>query len=163
MNMKSAGNRRVIARGIVAGTVAILAATAVAEAQAAIFLARRVIGRVETMSQQSPQSSGASYDSAAVMLEAPAQKVFATAVDALKRAQAQGITVTRVDNNELLVQFTNGQQIAGMKISSLGDKLSHMLITSAHAGSQPNAAALVSDSVLRVCTEMKVECSRARQ
>ena len=161
--MKSRVNRRAMARGIVAGTVAILAASAVAEAQAAIFLARRVIGRVETMSQQAPQSSGASYDSAAVMLEAPAQKVFATAVDALKRAQAQGITVTRVDNTEMLVQFTNGQQIAGMKISSLGDKLSHMLITSAHAGQQPNAAALVSDSVLRVCSEMKVECSRARQ
>lgn len=161
--MKSAAKRRALARGVVAGTVAIVAASAVAEAHAAIFLARRVIGRVETMSQQSPQASGASYDSAAVMLEAPAQKVFATAVDALKRAQAQGITVTRVDTTELLVQFTNGQQIAGMKISSLGDKLSHMLITSAHAGSQPNAAALVSDSVLRVCGEMKVECSRARQ
>ena len=161
--MKSRVNRRAMARGIVAGTVAVMAASAVAEAQAAIFLARRVIGRVETMSQQAPQSSGASYDSAAVMLEAPAQKVFATAVDALKRAQAQGITVTRVDNTEMLVQFTNGQQIAGMKISSLGDKLSHMLITSAHAGQQPNAAALVSDSVLRVCSEMKVECSRARQ
>jgi hypothetical protein len=148
--------------GLVALSAVVLMST-VAEAQAAIFVARRVIGRVETMSQQAPQSNGASYDSAAVMLEAPAQKVFATAVDALKRAQAQGITVTRVDNNELLVQFTNGQQIAGMKISSLGDKLSYMLITSAHAGSQPNAAALVSESVLRVCSEMKVECSRARQ
>lgn len=161
--MKSTVNRRAMARGIVAGTVAVLAASAVAEAQAAIFVARRVIGRVETMSQQSPQASGASYDSAAVMLEAPAQKVFVTAVEALKRAQAKGISVTRVDDTELLVQFTNGQQIAGMKISSLGDKLSHILITSAHAGSQPNAAALVSDSVLRVCAEMKVECSRARQ
>ncbi len=161
--MKSTVNRRAMARGIVAGTVAILAASAVAEAQAAIFVARRVIGRVETMSQQSPHASGASYDSAAVMLEAPAQKVFATAVEALKRAQAKGISVTRVDDTELLVQFTNGQQIAGMKISSLGDKLSHILITSAHAGSQSNAAALVSDSVLRVCAEMKVECSRARQ
>lgn len=161
--MKSTVKRRAMARGIVAGTVAILAASAVAEAEAAIFVARRVIGRVETMSQQAPQASGASYDSAAVMLEAPAQKVFAAAVEALKRAQAKGISVTRVDDTELLVQFTNGQQIAGMKISSLGDKLSHMLITSAHAGSQPNAAALVSDSVLRVCAEMKVACSRARQ
>jgi hypothetical protein len=161
--MKSTYSRRAITRSVAAGLVAIVAASAVAEAQAAIFVARRVIGRVETMSQQSPQASGASYDSAAVMLEAPAQKVFATAVDALKRAQAQGITVTRVDTAELLVQFTNGQQIAGMKISSLGDKLSHLLITSAHAGSQPNAAALVSDSVLRVCSEMKLECSRARQ
>ena len=150
-------------RGGLLALSAVVLLSAVAEAQAAIFVARRVLGRVETMSQQSQQKEGAGYDSAAVMLEAPAQKVFATAVDALKRAQAQGITVTRVDSTELLVQFTNGQQIAGMKISSLGDKLSHMLITSAHAGSQPNAAALVSDSVLRVCSEMKVECSRARQ
>ena len=152
-----------VARGGLLALAAVVLLSTVAEAQAAIFLARRAIGRVESMSQQAPQSSGASYDSAAVMLEAPAQKVFATAVDALKRAQAQGITVTRVDNTEMLVQFTNGQQIAGMKICSLGDKLSHMLITSAHAGQQPNAAALVSDSVLRVCSEMKVECSRARQ
>jgi hypothetical protein len=150
-------------RTTVAGLAAVLTVGAVAEAHAAIFLARRVVGRVEQMSQQSQQPNGAGYDSAAVMLEAPAQKVFATAVSALQRAKDQGITVTRVDNGELLVQFTNGQQIAGMKVSALGDRLSHMLITSAHSGSQPNAAALVSDSVLRVCREMNVECSRARQ
>lgn len=150
-------------RTTIASLAIFLAASAVADAHAAIFLARRVVGRVEQMSQQSQQPGGAGYDSAAVMLEAPAQKVFATAVSALQRAKDQGITVTRIDNTELLVQFTNGQQIAGMKVSALGDRLSHMLITSAHSGSQPNAAALVSDSVLRVCREMSVECSRARQ
>jgi uncharacterized protein YjiK len=149
-------------RTTIAGLAAVLTVGAVAEAHAAIFLARRVVGRVEQMSQQSQQPNGAGYDSAAVMLEAPAQKVFSTAVSALQRAKDQGIIVTRVDNGELLVQFTNGQQIAGMKVSALGDRLSHMLITSAHSGSQPNAAALVSDSVLRVCREMNVECSRAR-
>ncbi len=143
--------------------VAVIGVTAVAEAQAAIFVARRVIGRVATMSQQAPQAGGASYDSAAVMLEAPAQKVFATAVESLRQAKAQGISVTRVDEGEMLVQFTNGQQIAGMKVSALGDRLSHMLITSAHAGTQPDAAALVSDAVLRVCRSMQVTCSPARQ
>jgi len=161
--MSPQANRRTLLRVALAGMVAVLGATAVAEAQAAIFLARRVIGRVETMSQQAPQANGASYDSAAVMLEAPAQKVFATAVESLRHAKEQGIAVTRVDEGELLVQFTNGQQIAGMKVSALGDKLSHMLITSAHAGSQPNAAALVSDAVLRVCKSMQVTCSPARQ
>jgi hypothetical protein len=160
--MKKAGHRAML-RAAAAGLAVIIAATAVAEAQAAIFLARRAVGRVEQMSQQSVQPNGAGYDSAAVMLEAPAEKVFATAVAALQRAKDQGITVTRVDDRELLVQFTNGQQIAGMKVSSLGDRLSHMLITSAHAGAQPNAAALVSDSVLRVCREMNVACSPARQ
>jgi len=41
--------------------------------------------------------------------------------------------------------------------------LSHILITSAHTGSQLNAAALVSSGVLRVCKEMNVERSPARQ
>lgn len=136
---------------------------AVAEAEVANFVARHFLGRFEAMSQQSQQKEGAGNDSAAVMLEIPVQKTFATAVRALQRANDQGITITRADVRVLFIRLTDGQRIAGMKISSLGDKLSHVLITSAQAGSQPNAAALVSDSVLRVCSEMKVECSRARQ
>ena len=66
------------------------------------------------------------------------------------------------DPSQMLVQFSNGVQIAGIRVSALGEKLSHLLITSAHNGAQPNAAALVSDSVLRVCREMSVECSPAK-
>jgi hypothetical protein len=150
-------------RIVVVALAGLTALTAVLEAQAAIFITRRVLGRVESMSQQSPQQTGASYDSASVMLEAPAQKVYETAVSALRKAQEQGITITREDPSQMLVQFTNGKQIAGLRVSSLADKLSQMLITSAHSGPQPNAAALVSDSVLRVCREMSVECSRAQQ
>jgi hypothetical protein len=58
---------------------------------------------------------------------------------------------------------TNGEQIAGIEVSAHADKLSQLVITSAHSGAQPNAAALVSDSVLRVCREMGVECPRAKQ
>jgi len=78
-------------------------------------------------------------------------------------SKAQGITITKNDPAQRLIQFTNGDQIAGIKVSALGDKLSHLLVSSAHSGAQPNAAVLVSDSVLRVCTEMKVVCSRAQQ
>jgi hypothetical protein len=137
-------------------------ASGAAEAQWAL-VAKRAIGRVEQMSQQSPQSSGASYDSAAVMLEAPADKVYAAVVRGVTRARDKGITITREDASGMLVQFTNGEQIAGIKVSSLGDNLSHLLVSSAHTGTQPNAAALVMDSVLRVCKEMDVECSRAQQ
>ena len=149
-------------RNALAALVALTALTAVAEARAAIFMTRRVLGRVESMSQQSQQQAGASYDSAAVMLEAPAQKVYETAVSALRNAKEQGISITREDPSQLLVQFTNGTQIAGIRVSALGEKLSHLLITSAHNGAQPNAAALVSDSVLRVCRQMSVECSPAK-
>jgi len=146
---------------IVIGIAALLASS-IAEAQW-VMVARRAVGRVEQMSQQSPQSGGPSYDSAAVMLEAPADKVYLAAVRGVKGAEAKGIRITREDNSSMVVQFTNGEQVAGIKVSPLGDNLSHLLVTSAHTGAQPNAATLVMDSVLRVCKEMAVECTRAQQ
>lgn len=146
---------------VVAGIgAALLLVTSLAEAQW-VMLARRAVGRVEQMSQQAPQSGGASYDSAAVMLDAPADKVYAAVLGGV--GGAQGIRITRQDAGERVVQFTNGQQIAGIKVSPLSDDLTHMLITSAHTGTQPDAAALVLNSVLRVCKEMNVECSQAKQ
>lgn len=141
--------------------VVLLSVSSIAEAQY-VFLARRAIGRVEQMSQQSQQSGGANYDSAAVMLDAPAPKVYAAVLRGLQN-NTQGLTITREDPSAMLVQFTNGQQIAGIKLSALGDDLTHMLISSAHTGNQPNASALVLNAVLRVCKDMNVECSQAKQ
>lgn len=125
-----------------------------------VMLARHAIGRVEQMSQKQ-DNNGASYDTAAVVLEVPADKVFAAVQRGLQNRP--DLRITSEDSRQGLVQFTNGQQIAGIKVSALGDNLSHLLVTSAHTGTQPNAAALVSDSVLRVCRDMNVECSRAQQ
>ena len=143
---------------VMLGLAALLAAS-IAEAQW-VMVARRAVGRVEQMSQQQ-ENNGASYDSAAVMLDAPADKVFAAVMRGL--GNRTDLKITKQDPGQGLVQFTNGQQIAGIKVSALGDTLSHLLVTSAHSGTQPNAAALVSDSVLRVCQEMHVECSKAAQ
>ena len=153
--MKRSGHRIPI---VLFGLATLLAAS-IAEAQW-VLLARRAVGRVEQMSQQQ-ENNGASYDAAAVMLEAPADKVFAAVLRGL--ANRKDLRITKEDAGQGLVQFTNGQQIAGIKVSALGDNLSHLLVTSAHSGQQPNAAGLVSDSVLRVCKEMNVECSKAQQ
>ncbi|HTQ00558.1 MAG TPA: hypothetical protein VMN56_14630 [Casimicrobiaceae bacterium] len=152
--------RNGLRRYAAAAGVALVAISTAADAQWAL-IARRAIGRVEQMSQQSQQSDGASYDSAAVMLDAPADKVYAAVLRGL--ANAQGITITREEPADRLVQFTNGQQIAGIKVSALSDDITHMLISSAHTGSQPNAAELVLNAVLRVCKDMSVECSQAKQ
>ena len=145
---------------IVMGGIAALLASEIAQAQW-VMLARRAVGRVEQMSQQSPQPNGPSYDSAAVMLEAPVDKVYATVVQGVRNRQ--DLKITREEPSTNLIQFTNGTQIAGIKVSSLGDNLTHLLISSAHTGNQPNAAELVLNGVLRVCKDMNVECSQARQ
>jgi hypothetical protein len=136
-----------------------LLASGFAEAQW-VMVARRAVGRVEQISQ-SQGGNGASYDSAAVMLEAPVDKVWDAVLRGL-RGNTQGVTVTQENAADHVVQFTNGSQIAGIKVSSLGDNLTHLLISSAHTGDQPNAATLVLNSVLRVCKEMSVECSPSK-
>ena len=143
----------------IAAGIAFLAISSVAEAQW-VMVARRAIGRVEQMSQQAPQSGGANYDSAAVMLDAPAAKVYAAVLKGLQNRQ--GITITREDPPSMLVQFTNGQQIAGIKVSALSDDVTHLLISSAHTGNQPDASELVLNAVLRVCKDMNVECSQGK-
>lgn len=144
-------------------TVALAATFAADLAQAQwVMVARRAIGRVEQMSQQAPQAGGPSYDSAAVMVEVPADKVYAAVLRGVQN-NTQGVKITREDATERVVQFTNGAQIAGIKVSAIGDNVTHLLISSAHTGNQPDAAALVMNSVLRVCKDMNVECSQARQ
>lgn len=152
-------NRSVLAPVIAMLGAGAMFASSVAEAQW-VMVARRAVGRVEQMSQQSTQANGANYDSAAVMLEAPADKVYEAVLRGV--GSAQGMRITRTDAGARLVQFTNGEQIAGIKVSPLGDNLAHMMISSAHTGSQPDASALVLNAVLRVCKDMSVECSQAQ-
>lgn len=150
-------NLQTMRRVAVGSGVVLMLASGVAQAQW-VFLARHVIGRVESMSQQSKDAAGASYDTATVMLDASPAKVYEAVVRHV-RARTD-LTVTQNDPSSMVVQFTNGAQIAGVKVNPMGDNLSQLLITSAHTASQPNAADLVVDGVMRVCSEMKVECSR---
>ena len=149
---------RLLPACVVAAIVTLLASS-LAEAQW-VLVARRVVGRVEQMSQ-SQGGNGASYDSAAVMLEAPADKVWEAVLRGLQ-GNTQGISITQQNPADHLVQFTNGRQIAGIKVSALGDNLTHLLISSAHTGDQPNASVLITSSILRVCKEMGVECSPSK-
>jgi hypothetical protein len=144
-------------RIMAAAAAAALLWSAAADAQWAL-VARRVIGRVDQMSQQQ-ENGGAAYDTAAVMIEVPADKVYAVALRNL--AAQSNIRITDRNDSARLVQFTNGTQIAGLQVSALSDNLSHLMITSAHTGTQQDASKILLDRVLKLCAEMNVECSRA--
>ena len=136
----------------------LLAMSSLAEAQW-VLLARKAVGRVEQMSQQQP-NGGAAYDSASVMIEVPAEKVYAVAVRNVRAAS--GITVTDQQDRQRLIQFSNGEQIAGLQVNALSDTLSQLMITSAHSGKQQNATVMIVERVLKLCAELNVECSRAQ-
>jgi hypothetical protein len=122
-----------------------------------VMLARRAVGRVEQMSQKAADGK-TTYDTAAVIVEVPAAKVYATVQRSVRAAA--GITVTNEDPVAKRIEFTNGTQVAGIQAIDLGDNLTQLLVSSAHVAG-PNAPTLsIVQHIMAACKEMNVECSR---
>jgi hypothetical protein len=119
-----------------------------------VMVARAVSGRVQQMSHK--PANGAGYDVATVVLEAKAHKVYATALNSLKAHS--GITVTKNNDQQRKIEFTNGQQYASLQATPLGDKITQLVIASTLTSSEPSATSLVVQGVMKVCGELKVEC-----
>jgi len=136
--------------------IAAALSTASANAQW-VMVARAVSGQIQQMSHKGDNGNG--YDVATVVLEANADKVYSTALTALK--SHPGITVTKDDAKKRRIDFTNGAQYASLQATSLGDKLSQLMIASNLTGQQPTATSLVLQGVLKVCKEMNVNCTVA--
>jgi hypothetical protein len=119
-----------------------------------VMVARAVSGRVQQMSHK--PANGAGYDVATVVLEAKADKVYATALSSLK--SHPGITVIKNNDQQRKIDFTNGQQDASLQATPLGDKLTQLVIASNLTATEPSATSLVVQGVMKVCGELKVEC-----
>jgi hypothetical protein len=134
----------------------LFATTAVCEAQW-VAVARAVSGRIQRMEQQNEKGSGG-YDVATVVIEAPAQKVYQTAVQRLQ-AHANQVKITKEDDKKRTVAFTDGSRVASLQANTLGDKLTQLVVASTLDPAQPSATSLVVKSIQGVCTELKVECT----
>lgn len=137
--------------------IALLALPSIAAAQA-VFLARHVLGRVEQMSQTAP--SVASYDVASVIVNVDPARVF----DTIKRRIAANaeVKVTRIDDARRSIDFTDGTQIGGMQVNTLGDGVSQLMVSTARPGGGPSATSTIVERVLSVCSELKVSCQKAQ-
>ena len=120
-----------------------------------VMVARAVSGRVQQMSHK--PASGAGYDVATVVLEAQADKVYTKALSSLK--SHPGITVTKNNDKQRKIDFTNGQQDASLQATPLGEKLTQLVIASNLTAAQPSATSLVVQGVMKVCAELKVDCT----
>lgn len=120
-----------------------------------VMVGRAVAGRVERMTQK---SSSGGYDVATVVLAASATGVYNTAIRTLKAHPE--VTITKQDSKKSRIQFRKGEMVAGLQITSLGDKLSQLVIaSSAGDATAGGGTSFVLDGVLRICKEMKVECT----
>ena len=120
-----------------------------------VMAARAAKNRIERMTQQSDNGG---YDVATVILEATPARVYDKAIKTLKAHPE--ITITKDDSKNGKIQFRKAQQLAGLQISPLGDKLTQLVIASNIGDTvQPGGASLVLDAVLRICKEVNVQCT----
>ncbi len=120
-----------------------------------VMAGRAAKNRIERMTQK---SSTGGYDVATVVLEAAPARVYDKAVKTLKATP--DVTITKEDAKKGKIQFRKGQQVAGLQVSPRGEKETQLVIASSIADSTAGSATpLVLDAVLRICKEVKVECS----
>ena len=126
-----------------------------------VAVARAVSGRIQQMEQKGADGKGG-YDVATVVIEAPAQKVYETALQRIQAHSAQ-VKVIKEDAKKREVAFTNGTQTASLQANFLGDKLTQLVVASTLDMSQPSATSMVVQSIQNICTELKVQCTLESQ
>jgi len=120
------------------------------------FAARKVIGRINQMTQDDSNGNPA-FQLATVIIDAPAIKVYATAVNVV--SQNQAITIVSQDSQNLKLKVTEGANTASLSVVSLGDKSSEMMIsaTAAPQSQDPSTSGVV-DSILKICKQLNKVC-----
>ena len=121
-----------------------------------VFLARKALGRIEHMTQGGQPGGRTGYDFATVILEAPADRVFATALAMARRNPA--VRVVSEDPGQRRLQVAEGDRTATLNVVPFSDNVSQLLIAG-HAGpGEGPTASLVVQAVLRICKEMNKHC-----
>ena len=145
-------------RAILAITAAALLLPVVAEAQA-VFIARKAVQRIHRMTEEGTGGQPG-FDFASVVLEAPADRVFAVALERAQKNRA--VRVVSVDPGARRLQIAEGDRTATLNVVEMGDQLSQLMIAGRTRPGEPAASSQVVAAVMRVCAELKKTCELAR-
>ena len=122
-----------------------------------VLIGRTAAHRIQHMRQE---GNTPGYDFAAVILEAPADKVFAVALDHARKSTA--VQVTMVDQRGRRLQVAEGSRTATLNVAPLSDDVSELYIAGTAAPGEDSTSSRVVQAVMRVCAEMGKSCQLAR-
>lgn len=140
--------KAVVISAAIATAVLSLLAPAPAEAQW-VTIARKSMGAIQNMRSENA-------DVATVLLEAPADKVYAAALRTLNARD--GVKIKGKNDAERTIDISGKRTTVKMKVSRVDDKVSMLTVTAAGTVRRSGDASPVVDGILRVCREMNVEC-----
>ena len=144
-------------RGVLAITAVAVLLPVAAEAQA-VFVARKAVQRIHRMTEEGTGGQPG-FDFASVMLEAPADRVFAVALERAQKNRA--VRVVSVDPGARRLQIAEGDRTATLNVVEMGDQLSQLMIAGRTRPGEPAASSQVVAAVMRVCAELKKTCELA--
>ncbi len=120
-----------------------------------VMVARSASKRVQQMRQTDAKGDG--FELATVILEAPANKVYDTAVAELRKHA--DLKIVKTDASSHTIQFKKGDRAATLVANSLGPKATQLMIGANVTAGEPSSAWQVADGVMTVCRQMNVECT----
>lgn len=121
-----------------------------------VLLAKRAIGRIHHMAEANQQGGRTGYDFATVVLDASADKVFATALELARKNHA--VRILMQDPGQRRLQIAEGDRTATLNVAPFNDEVSQLMIAG-HAGpGEDSTTSRVVQAVLRVCKEMNKHC-----
>ncbi len=153
--MRIVARKRAMVAGALAGVL--LAALPLASAEAQwVFVARKAAQRVHHMAVESERAGEPRHDFATVLLEAPADRVFATALDLARKNHAVRVLMTDPASRRL--QLAEGDRVATLNVVEFSPQVSQLMIAGSAGPNEAPTASQVVAAVLRVCREMKKDC-----
>jgi hypothetical protein len=154
--MNSKAMRLPVVVAVLAGIAATMVPAGPADAQW-VLIARHALGRIQHMKEEQQQGSNRySSDFATVLLDAPADKVFATALNLARKNTA--VMILMQDPAQRRLQIAEGDRTVTLNVAPFNDDVSQLMIAG-HAGpGESGTASRVVQAVLRVCKEMGKHC-----
>jgi hypothetical protein len=124
-----------------------------------IFIARRVEGRITQVTQDDANGNPA-FQVAAVIVDAPANKVYATALNVA--SQNPALRIVFQDSQNFTLKVSEGDKNASVTILPLSDKSSQILVTAPVAPpDQSDSKTVVVSSIMKMCNQLNRQCSVA--
>jgi hypothetical protein len=133
----------------------VLAPFAPAEAQWA-FVARKAAQRIHSMTIENEQPGGPRREFVTVILEAPADRVYATVLETVRANPDLRLLVN--DPAQRRLQVADGDRLGTVNVAELNDGVAQLMVAGTSPANEPPAASRVIASVMRVCEAMKKQC-----
>ena len=143
---------------VLAVSVSLMALAPLAPAEAQwVFLARKASQRIQHMTIEGEKAGEPRREFVTVILEAPADRVYQTGLETIRHNPNARLLSS--DPAARRLQVAEGDRIGTVNVASMNDEVSQLMIAGTSAANEPPAASRVIATVMRICAEMKKQCS----